>query len=142
MKPLRSPLLAVDAVIFLGKGIVLIQRKNPPFKGYYALPGGLVEVGETTEEAVRRESMEETGLKLNVLELIGVYSNPARDPRGHIVSVSYLAKGYGEPMPGSDAQFVKVFAPDKLPQLAFDHQTIISDALKLKSQYDENRIEV
>jgi 8-oxo-dGTP diphosphatase len=141
MKSLRRPLVAVDAVIFLGKGIVLIKRKNLPFKGHYALPGGFVEIGETTEEAVRRESMEETGLKIKVLGLIGVYSDPARDPRGHVISVSYLAKGYGNPSCGSDAQLVKVFAPNKLPQLAFDHQTIIRDALKIKAKYDEDHIE-
>ncbi len=129
-------------MIFLGKGIVLIKRKNLPFKGCYALPGGFVEVGETTEEAVCRESMEETGLKIKVLDLIGVYSDPARDPRGHVVSVSYLAKGYGNPNYGSDAQSVKIFALDELPQLAFDHLTIIRDALKMKARYDEDHIEV
>ena len=96
-----------------------------------------MEIGETTEEAVRRESMEETGLKIKILGLIGIYSDPARDPRGHIVSVSYLAKGYGNTNYGSDAQSVKVFAPGELPQLAFDHLTIIRDALKIKARYDK-----
>jgi len=130
---LRTPLLAVDAVIFIGKGIVLIKRKNPPFQGYYALPGGFVKVGETIEDAVRREAKEETGLDIEILGIVGVYSNPRRDPRGHVVSVSYLAEGRGELIHGSDARSAEVFlALEELPQLAFDHGNIIRDALKLR----------
>ena len=131
---MRTPLLAADAVIFMGKGIVLIKRENPPFQGCYALPGGFVKVGELIEEAVRREAKEETGLDIEILGLIGVYSNPKRDPRGHVVSVSYLAEGRGELIHGSDARSVEVFfALEELPPLAFDHENIIRDALKLRS---------
>ncbi len=125
--------MAADAVIFIGKGIVLIRRDNPPFQGYYALPGGFVKVGESIEEAVRREAKEETGLDIEILGLIGVYSNPERDPRGHVVSVSYLTEGSGELIHGSDARSAEIFPVSKeLPQLAFDHANIIRDALKLR----------
>ncbi len=127
----RTPLLAVDAVIFFGEGIVLIQRKNPPYEGRYALPGGFVEVGETVEDASIREAKEETGLDIELLCLVGVYSDPRRDPRGHVVSVCYLAQGNGELRSGSDAKSAKIFRPDNLPELAFDHEKIISDALRL-----------
>ncbi len=124
-----TPLLAVDAVILFEGGIVLIKRDNPPFAGCYALPGGFVEVGETVEAAAIREAREETGLVVELLELVGVYSNPARDPRGHVVSAAFLALGSGELLAGSDARMAQVFPRMKLPPLAFDHDRIISDAL-------------
>jgi len=77
-----TPLLAADAVILCGGRIVLIRRSNPPFQGCYALPGGFVEVGETVEAAAVREAREETGLDVELLGLVGIYSDPARDPRG------------------------------------------------------------
>lgn len=136
---MRTPLLAVDAVIFLKDEIVLIRRKNPPYEGHYALPGGFVEVGETTEDAVRREAKEETGLDIELLCLVGVYSDPSRDPRGHIVSVCYLAQGNGELKSGSDAKSAEIFRPDNLPALAFDHEKIIGDALRL---FGNNQLKV
>lgn len=90
-----TPLLTVDAVIILNGKIVLVKRNNYPFKNEFALPGGFVEVGETTEAAAIRESFEETGLSIDLIKLIGVYSDPSRDPRGHTVSVCYLATGHG-----------------------------------------------
>jgi 8-oxo-dGTP diphosphatase len=137
---MKTPLLAVDAVIFFGRDLVLIKRDNPPYQGSYALPGGFVEVGESTEDAVRREAKEETGLEIEILGLVGVYSDPDRDPRGHVVSVSYLAEGRGKPRAGSDARSVMSFPPDRLPPLAFDHDKIIRDAVslckKLREQSD------
>lgn len=109
---------------------MLIKRENPPYEGNYALPGGFVEVGETTEDAARREAMEETGLDIELLCLVGVYSDPHRDPRGHVVSVCYLAKGGGELISGSDAKSAEIFRSDNLPELAFDHEMIIGDALR------------
>ncbi|MFB3764966.1 MAG: NUDIX domain-containing protein [Methanotrichaceae archaeon] len=132
---IRTPFLAVDSVIFYRDGIMLIQRKNPPYEGRYALPGGFVEVGETVEDAVRREAKEETGLDIELLCLVGVYSEPRRDPRGHVVSICYLAQGAGELRYGSDAKSAEVFRPDNLPPLAFDHEKIISDALRLAKDY-------
>jgi 8-oxo-dGTP diphosphatase len=129
-----TPLLAVDAVILFEGGIVLIKRDNPPFAGCYALPGGFVEVGETVEAAAARESREETGLVIELLGLVGIYSNPARDPRGHVVSAAFLGQGRGELQAGSDARTAQVFSLMNLPPLAFDHDQIISDALSLNNQ--------
>lgn len=126
---MKTPLLAVDAIILYQKGIVLIRRENPPYQGRYALPGGFVEVGETVEDAVVREAREETGLKIDIKRLVGVYSDPSRDPRGHVVSICYLADGHGELQSGSDARSAEVFPLDRLPELAFDHARMINDAL-------------
>lgn len=127
MKPV-TPLLTIDAIIVHDSKIVFVRRKNDPFKGMFALPGGFVEVGETTEEAVMREALEETGLSIEIVKLIGVYSEPSRDPRGHTVSICYLAKGTGIPKAGSDAAEVALFAIDGIPKLAFDHNHIIDQA--------------
>ena len=131
-KRLVTPLLAVDAVILFQDGIVLIKRDRPPFVGSYALPGGFVEVGETVEAAALREGREETGLVIDLLGLVGIYSNPTRDPRGHVVSAAFLARGRGELMAGSDARSAQVFPLQSLPPLAFDHDKIISDARTIK----------
>ncbi|WP_083567808.1 NUDIX hydrolase [Hyphomicrobium sp. CS1GBMeth3] len=80
----ETPLLTVDCVAFDSRGrVLLIRRNNAPFSGHLALPGGFVDVGETVEEACRRELAEETGIKARALTLVGVYSDPERDPRGH-----------------------------------------------------------
>ena len=128
---MKTPLLAVDSVIFLEGGVVLIRRLNPPFNGCYALPGGFVEVGESTEEAVVREAKEETGLLIDLVGLVGVYSDPHRDPRGHVVSVCYFSKGSGNLISGSDAESAEVFPLGDLPMLAFDHDKMIGDAMRL-----------
>ncbi len=121
--------LTVDGIVPYIGGIVLVRRKNEPFKGHYALPGGIVEYGETVEEAVIREVHEETGLECEVKRLVGVYSDPERDPRGHFVSVCFLmdVRG-GELRAGSDADDVKVFKLGELPPLAFDHSRMLKDA--------------
>ena len=142
-KQIVTPLLAVDAVILFQDGIVLIKRDNPPFAGSYALPGGFVEVGETVEAAVVREACEETGLVIELQGLVGIYSNPARDPRGHVVSAAFLAKGSGVLLAGSDARFAKVFPLESLPPLAFDHDEIIRDALSLaKAKFEKSQVSV
>ncbi len=121
--------LTVDAIIPYEGKIVLIKRKNDPFKGFYALPGGIVEYGESVESAVLREVEEETGLEGEIYKLVGVYSDPNRDPRGHFVSICFivLPKG-GELKAGSDAKDVALFSLDSLPKLAFDHEKMIKDA--------------
>ena len=123
-----TPSLAVDAVIVNNNSIVCVKRKNIPFKGMFALPGGFMDIGETTEQAIIRESLEETGLHIEIVKLLGVYSEPLRDPRGHVVSICYLATSKDIPIPGSDACEIKLFSLAKIPQLAFDHNRIIDEA--------------
>jgi 8-oxo-dGTP diphosphatase len=125
------PALTVDGLLFKGDSILLVQRKNEPFQGSWALPGGFVEYGEKTEDAVVREVLEETGVKTAVLSLIGVYSDPNRDPRGHTVTVAYLIEHLGGALhAGDDACNVRFFNVNDLPILAFDHAEIIKDALQ------------
>jgi len=121
--------LTVDAIIPYKGKIVLIRRINEPFKDHYALPGGIVEYGERVEDAVLREVEEETGLKGRIHGLVGVYSDPDRDPRGHFVSVCFIVLPVGgELKAGSDANDVALFSLDNLPKLAFDHEKMIKDA--------------
>jgi 8-oxo-dGTP diphosphatase len=127
MKPV-TPLLTVDAVIIYENKLVLIRRRNPPFQDQFALPGGFVEVGETVEAAVIREAKEETGLVIEPVKLLGVYSEPSRDPRGHTVSVVFLARGSGILKPDSDALDLGLFKFTEIPGLAFDHNKIIENA--------------
>ncbi len=124
-----TPLIAVDIIIRLphhADRIVLIERRNPPLG--WALPGGFVDVGETLEAAAVREAREETGLDVTLQALLGCYSNPERDPRGHTVSPVYVAVAQGEPHAADDARDVALVdprAPDK--PLAFDHAVILAD---------------
>jgi 8-oxo-dGTP diphosphatase len=127
MKPV-TPLLTVDALIIHKGKLVLVKRKNPPYQGCFALPGGFVEVGETVEAAVAREAKEETGLDIEIIKLQGVYSDPSRDPRGHTVSICYIAKGSGMLKAGSDAKDIGLFGLNEIPELAFDHNKIIENA--------------
>jgi len=131
----KTPYLAVDGVVRLWegerfKGIVLIERRYEPLG--YALPGGFVEVGETVEEAVLREVKEETGLDAQIVKLLGVYSEPNRDPRFHVVSVVFVLDAYGEPKGGDDAKKAVVFPIEDLPfdKIVFDHAKILKDYLR------------
>ncbi len=126
--------LTADLVILYRGGVVLIKRKHEPFKDHYALPGGFVEYGETVEDAAIREAKEETGLDVKLLRLVGVYSDPGRDPRGHTVTTAFLAAGFGELKAGDDAKEVTVVPLDEIERvkLAFDHEKIIRDALNPK----------
>jgi 8-oxo-dGTP diphosphatase len=125
----QTPALAADVIAELvdrpGRPIVLVRRRNPP--PGWAIPGGFVDIGETVEQAALRELMEETGLAGGSLRLLGVYSDPGRDPRGHTVSVVYVADCRGEPRAGDDAAGVKVVDPGDVPEMAFDHGRILSD---------------
>ncbi len=125
----NTPVLTVDAVIKLERqGIVFVRRRNPPFQHWWALPGGMVEIGETVEEALVREVEEETGLQVHPFHLIGVFSNPTRDPRGHTVSIAFQAEVLGGTIKaGSDAIQVKLFQTWP-KQIAFDHRLILEQA--------------
>jgi 8-oxo-dGTP diphosphatase len=127
-----TPLLAADVIIELidrpGRPIVLIERANPPFG--WAIPGGFVDIGESVEAAAVREAHEETSLKVQLKVLLGVYSDPARDARGHTASVVYVAEARGEPQARDDARALALFSPDCPPEnLAFDHRQILADYL-------------
>ena len=132
----KTPLLATDCVVFDGQGrVLLIRRGHPPFEGEYALPGGFVEIGETVEAACRRELKEETGIDVRDLKLVGVYSDPKRDPRGHTCSVAYLAKvDSAERSAGDDAAAAGWVADWRSEKLAFDHADILADAATLRAR--------
>ena len=126
--PPETPRLTVDVVISNGKKIVLVRRRYEPLG--WALPGGFVDIGETVEEAVTREAFEETGLKITNLRILGVYSDPKRDPRFHTVSVVFSAHAEGDPIGGDDAAEAVYFSASNLPQnIVFDHDDIINDYL-------------
>lgn len=131
--------LTVDLVILHKDGIVLIKRRNEPYKDHWALPGGFVEYGEKVEDAAMREAKEETGLDIELLRLVGVYSDPNRDPRGHTVTIAFLARGNGTLKGGDDASEARVFKIDEVKnlKLAFDHRKIVEDALRALGGYDD-----
>ena len=127
----KNPKLTVDGIIIDKNRVLLIKRKNEPFKGKWSLPGGFVDYGETVESAVVREILEETNLSSEVKELIGVYSEPNRDPRGHTITIAFLLHiKKGEVKSGDDAVDAKFFELKQLPDLSFDHEKIIDDAIR------------
>ena len=132
MPSYKNPFPTVDIIIFSGPdSVVLIERSNPPHG--WAIPGGFIDYGESAERAAVREAREETGLDVVLTSLVGVYSDPDRDPRKHTLSVAFSAvpadpgaleaslKG------GSDAARAKLFSLDELPPLVFDHAAILDD---------------
>lgn len=125
-----SPALTVDAVLLKGRDVMLIRRARAPFAGSWALPGGFVDVGERVEDAARRELLEETGLRGDIVDLLGVWSDPSRDPRGHSVSVVFVCKigGIIQIDAGDDAAEARWFPLDALPPVAFDHADILAAA--------------
>ncbi len=132
MSDRRSPLLTVDLIIMPpgdpGR-VVLVRRRFPP-EGW-ALPGGYVEWGETVETAAAREAKEETGLTVRLTRQFHVYSDPARDTRGHHVTVVFLAEASGEPEGGDDAAEARIFDRQRLPApIAFDHAAILDDFIR------------
>lgn len=124
----RSPRVAVDGIVLRDGKVVCVVRANEPFRGRPALPGGFVELGERTADAVVREVREETGLDTRVVRLVGVYSDPERDPRGHVVSIVYELEAVGGTLAaGSDAARTSLVDPDAPPAMAFDHARILAD---------------
>ena len=129
--PSRNPLPTADVIVEVGNRIVLVRRKHPP--AGWAIPGGFVEAGETVEAAAVREAREETGLAVTLTALLGVYSDPARDPRHHTVSTVYIGRADGSPSGGDDAAEARLFSEGDLPSpLAFDHAKILSDYFRFK----------
>jgi 8-oxo-dGTP diphosphatase len=126
----KTPKLAADAIIELidhpDRPIVLIERKNPPHG--WAIPGGFVDIGESVPDAAVREAREETSMEVSLQCLLGCYSDPSRDPRGHTVSMIYIAQAHGEPVAADDAVNVGIFDPAAVDvRLAFDHAKILQD---------------
>ena len=136
---IQTPFVATDGIIELYlqnndfQGIVLIERKNPPYG--LALPGGFVDIGESCEEACRREMREETSLDVMIQRLLGVYSDPRRDPRFHAISCVYVCQATGTPKAADDAKKIFVYLPEDLPfdRLVFDHARILRDYLATKA---------
>jgi 8-oxo-dGTP diphosphatase len=136
---LKTPYITVDAVVIDKGKALFIKRKNAPFLGQWALPGGFVKRGETLKEAVAREVLEETGLKVTPGKIIGIYDDPKRDPlRGHVVTIGFLCavKG-GKIRPQfEEVKETKFFPVSEIRKLkiAFDHRKIIKDALKMRGR--------
>jgi 8-oxo-dGTP diphosphatase len=133
--PVKTPFVAVDGIVKIFdekenfKGIVLIERKNPPYG--LALPGGFVDIGESVEDALKREMKEEIDLDVQIVKLFNVYSDPNRDPRFHTVSVVFVCKAYGNPVGKDDAKKAEIYKLEEIPfeRLVFDHGKILKDFL-------------
>jgi 8-oxo-dGTP diphosphatase len=128
--------VTIDCVVFHGDAVVLIKRGHEPFKDHYALPGGFVELTESVEDACRRETLEETGLVITNVRMIGVYSEPSRDTFRHTVAVAFLADADISTLKaGDDAKSVELVESWRELPLAFDHKKIIEDAWRLKNSH-------
>lgn len=140
----KRPRLTVDAWIRDRRGrLLLVRRGGPPFKGSWALPGGFCDVGETTEECGAREVAEETGVKVRIGRLLGVYSDPTRDPRGHTVTVLYEARPIrGVARGGDDAAEARWFTRREVEKLdlAFDHGKIVREQLRRRRPTRSRRL--
>lgn len=126
----RNPAPTVDIIIELldrpDRPIILIERLNPPYG--WAIPGGFMDYGESAETTAVREAREEIGLTVTLVDLLGVYSHPDRDPRQHTVSMVYVATAQGAPTAGDDAKTFQLFPVEDLPpNLCFDHAQILQD---------------
>ena len=127
----KTPYITADAIIrYEPDKIILIKRKNPPYQGHYALPGGFMDIGETIENTCIREAKEETNVDVKIIKMVGVFSDPKRDPRGHTVTVAFLCEpltDHEEPKAQDDAAALEIISLNKIPEMeiAFDHKEII-----------------
>ena len=134
---IKTPFITADGIVEIYReeklqGIVLIDRLNPPHGT--ALPGGFMDIGETIEACLKREMSEEIGLDVEIIKLLGLYSDPKRDPRFHTVSAVYVCRAFSTPVAGDDAKSTKVVSLEALKNehFVFDHQQIVSDYLEDK----------
>ncbi|MFX0172886.1 MAG: NUDIX domain-containing protein [Candidatus Hodarchaeota archaeon] len=137
---------AVDGILRGKNGkIILIKRIGETYKGYWAIPGGAVEMNETVEEALIREMREETGVKVTPTDILGVFSAVDRDPRGRVISTVFICTYQGTPHSGSDAGEIRICTLEKalMLELAFDHNQILRSYqrwLNQKGSYWSNKI--
>jgi 8-oxo-dGTP diphosphatase len=131
----RKPTVTADGIVVKGEKLLLIKRGRDPFKGAYALPGGFMEYGEKAEDCIVREVKEETGLVTQVASLVGLYSDPNRDPRGHFVTAVYQLKVVGGRLrAGDDAEAAEWVPLTDLPRFAFDHDKVVKDFLRKRGR--------
>ena len=128
--------VTADAVLFAEKDgqmhVLLIQRGNEPYKGYWAFPGGFLNMDETVAHCAERELEEETGIRLTGMQLVGIYSDVERDPRGRVITAAYTAMtSMPEANAADDAAAAQWWPLNALPELAFDHLTILHDAMRV-----------
>lgn len=129
MTDYKNPPLTVDAIIEQDGSILMIRRKGEAFNGYLAFPGGFIDYGETVENAVKREVLEELNLQVDLIAILGVYSDKKRDPRGHVISTIFICNSSGTPKASDDASDFEWIHLDIIEslELAFDHKKIIKD---------------
>jgi 8-oxo-dGTP diphosphatase len=140
MKEYKNPTPTVDVILERESKILMVRRKKDPYKDHLALPGGFVNEGETVEEAMKREAMEETSLEVHPLEILGVYSDPKRDPRKHIVTVVFVGIIVSGDLRANDdaagIEWIQLGSIESLQQhklFAFDHAQILQDYRQWKS---------
>ena len=127
----RGPSPTADVIIEVGDRIVLVLRKHPP--AGWAIPGGFIDEGERAQDAAVREALEETGFSVTLTALLGVYSDPSRDPRRHTISAVYIGRARGTPAAGDDAAKARLFGESDLPSpIAFDHAAILADYFRFR----------
>jgi 8-oxo-dGTP diphosphatase len=131
------PAVSADIAVFRLSGdsieVLLIRRKNEPYQGMWALPGGFMEIDESLEETAERELEEETGLKGLALKQFMTFSQVDRDPRTRVVTTVFYGmagKGQDDAHGGDDAEEAVWFSTGDLPELGFDHGRIIGLLLK------------
>lgn len=136
----KNPTPTVDIIIEEASRILLIKRRNEPFKDHLALPGGFVNEGEKVEDAAKREAEEETSLVVDLIDILGVYSDPKRDPRGHNMSTVFIGRGLRnsrdemKAAANDDASEIEWINIEEVgdKELGFDHRHILSDYKRWK----------